>query len=211
MRRVAFWTLIVALAAVWAVAASAQSGDETRRPVSDEVALQALSEAIRFAEATYETDEGETQGVAYAWGGRMSVDAFLDAVASGKRPGAEAGVDASGIVVQAYLAADPSLSFVTEWGGERRSVKDATSATLYRFNIEPVPVDAMRPGDLIFFRGEAGEVSGVAVFERRVGPNVHFIVASAGQGRVVRTFLNVNNDYWTNRFLGAGRLLENAR
>ena len=36
---------------------------------------------------------------------------------------------------------------------------------------------------------------------------MHYIVASANAGRVIKTFNNVNNDYWRTRFLAAGQLL----
>ena len=176
-------------------------------PVNDETAARALEEALRYATVTYETGGGTQQGVAYLWGGRMSVEAFLGAVAEGKRPGAEAGVDASGLVVNAYRAADPGLRFRTVAGGTERYAADATSRTLYEWNVEFVPYTSLRPGDLIFFQDERGEVTGVAIFERLEGPNVHFVVASANAGKVIRTFANVNNEYWKTRVKATGRLL----
>lgn len=191
--------------------AGAQGFELAAEPVSDAVAARALAEAERYAIVTYRY-RGETMtGVAYKWGGRLSVDEYLAAVAQGAEPGRDVGVDASAVVVNAYLAADPDHRFVVEAGGGRRLVADVTSADLYRWNIRPVATDELRPGDLIFFQDERGNVSGVAVFERREGPNVHFIVASAGQGKVVRTFLNVNNTYWNTRVKGAGRLLAFSR
>lgn len=140
----------------------------------------------------------------------MSVDAFLEAVAAGKEPGVEAGADASAVVVHAYRAADPAIRFAARSGEAVRYLLDADSRTLYDFNVRFVPVEELRPGDLIFFSGEGGGVAGVGVFERREGPLVHFVVASASAGRVIRTFLNVNNEYWRTRFLAAGQLLRMA-
>ncbi len=192
-----------------ALAAPAAEGNASgRAPVADGVARRALEEALRFADVIYQWEGRAEQGVAYLWGGRMSVDEYLQAVAEGKRPGVEAGVDASGLVVQAYRAADPAIRFVVESGGGEQRVRDVSSGALYRWNVRTVPVDELRPGDLIFFQNSSGQVSGVAIFERREGPNVHFVVASANSGKVIRTFLNVNNEYWKTRVLGAGQLLE---
>ena len=179
--------------------------------VSAELAKRALAEAQRFVEVTYESGGDPQQGVAYLFGGRMSVDEYLNAVATGKAPGVEAGADASAVVVQAYLGADPGFRFMSRSGGERRLNRDATSSTLYQWNVRIVPVDQLRPGDLIFFKNANGQVAGVGIFERREGPNVHYIVASSNAGKVIRTFNNVNNEYWKTRFLAAGQMLRFSR
>lgn len=186
------------------------AGVHAAEPVSAETALQALREALRYADVTYEVDGTVEQGVAYRWGGRMSVDEYLQAVREGKRPGIDAGVDASALVVNAYRAADPGHRFRIVSGGAERLVADATSGVLYEWNVELVPYTSLRPGDLIFFQNEQGQVSGVAVFERLDGPNVHFVVASASSNKVIRTFANVNNAYWNTRVKATGRLLEMA-
>lgn len=201
--------LLVVMLAGGALAAEVGSSDaDGAAVVPAAVAQRALTEALRFAEVTYEAGGVSRQGVAYLLGGRIGVDRYLEAVAQGKVPGVDVGVDASGLVVQAYLAADPALRFRTgdgAWG------RDASSSSLYRWNVRIVPLDELRPGDLIFFQNEEGRVSGVGIFERREGPNVYYLVASAAQGRVIRTFNNVGNDYWKSRFLAAGQLLDAAR
>lgn len=205
-----------AMAAPWFVLAllAPLAAAYAQEPFADvvpaDVARRALEEAMRYADVTYEFRGERRQGVAYLWGGRMSVAAFVEAVRSGKEPGVEAGADASAVVVNAYRAADPTLRFAAAAGGTLRLVADADSRTLYEHNVRHVPLEALRPGDLIFFSGSDGQVAGVGIFERRDGPNVHFIVASASAGRVIRTFLNVNNEYWRTRFLAAGQLLRMA-
>lgn len=179
--------------------------------VSDEVAARALAEAARYVDVTYQAAGERMQGVAYKWGGRSSVDEYLAAVAEGAVPGRDVGADASAVVVNAYRAASPGHRFTVVWSGQSRSVVDATSADLYRWNVRRIEVEALRPGDLLFFHDGSGNVSGVSIFERREGPNVHFIVASANSGKVIRTFLNVNNEYWRSRFLAAGQLLASAQ
>lgn len=201
--------LLIALLAGGAMAAEvAGPGAGEEAVVPADLARRALAEALRFAEVTYEAGGVARQGVAYLLGGRISVDQYLTAVAQGKAPGVEVGVDASGLVVQAYLAADPAFRFRA---GDGSLVRDASSTSLYRWNVRLVPVDQLRPGDLIFFRNDEGRVAGVGIFERREGPNVHYLVASANAGRVIRTFNNVNNEYWKTRFLAAGQLLESSR
>lgn len=193
------------------VAHSAALAQEPRGSVvSADVAKRALEEALRYTDVRYEFQGERRQGVAYLWGGRMSVDAFLGAVQSGKEPGVEAGADASAVVVNAYRAADPSLRFAVAPGGAAALAQDATSRSLYEFNVQLIPIEQLRPGDLLFFSGSDGRVAGVGIFERRQGPNVHFIVASASAGKVIRTFLNINNEYWQTRFLAAGQLLRMA-
>lgn len=207
--RAAWTVLIVAALMTGALAADASgaAGVDGRSVVPAELAQAALAEALRFADVTYEHEGIERQGVAYLLGGRISVERYVDAIAQGKAPGVDVGIDASGLVVQAYLAADPAFRFVSRPGGESLLVRDASSTALYQWNVRTVPVEQLRPGDLIFFQNEGGRVAGVGIFERREGPNVHYIVASANAGRVIKTFNNVNNDYWRTRFLAAGQLL----
>ncbi len=214
LRALYTWIALMALVAIAALPAGAQQKSPSlavAKTVSDAVARAALAQAARFADVTYEFQGSQEKGVAYKWGGRSTVDEYLRSVSAGAVPGEDIGADASAVVVNAYLAADPQHRFTVSWEGRTRLAGDATSADLYRWNVEIVPYEEMRPGDLIFFQNGAGQVSGVAMFERRNGPNVHFIVASAGQGRVIRTFLNVNNAYWNTRVKAAGRLLANHR
>lgn len=177
--------------------------------VSDQTAARAMAAAARYADVRYTVDGNEREGVAYKWGGRMSVEEYLAAVAAGARPAIDAGVDASAVAVNAYLAADPELRFVSGTEGRTRRLGDATSRTLYKWNVTEVPVSRLRPGDLIFFKGTSGGVAGVGVFEKKEGPNVYFVVASQTAKKVIHTFLNVNHAYWQSRFLAAGQLLQN--
>ena len=47
----------------------------------------------------------------------------------------------------------------------------------------------------------------MAIYERTVGRNIRFVVASASAGKVVQTGANLDGEYWATRFAGAGRLL----
>lgn len=210
VKSVVAWTvlLVVCMAGPALAAETAGVGDPGGASVVPaELAQQALEQALRFTDVTYEVDGVTQQGVAYLLGGRLSVDEYLAAVAGGKVPGVDVGVDASGVVVQAYRAADPAFRFLSRSGGGSRLVRDASSVALYEWNVRTIPVEQLRPGDLIFFKNASGRVAGVGIFERREGPNVYYIVASANSGKVIRTFNNVNNDYWKTRFLAAGQML----
>lgn len=211
--RVSFTLLVaIGLVAALGLTAAAQEGTgASSTAVSETVARSALAQAERYADVTYEYRGTQEKGVAYKWGGRSSVDEYLAAVSDGAVPGKEVGADASAVVVNAYRSVDPGHRFAVSWGGGKRLATDATSADLYRWNVQPIPFEQMRPGDLIFFQDEGGDVTGVAIYQRRSGPNVHFIVASPGRGRVIRTFLNVNNSYWNTKVKAAGRLLAGPR
>ena len=146
-----------------ALAAPAAEGNASgRAPVADGVARRALEEALRFADVIYQWEGRAEQGVAYLWGGRMSVDEYLQAVAEGKRPGVEAGVDASGLVVQAYRAADPAIRFVVESGGGEQRVRD--TAGLLCWNVRPCPWiccgPAIYPSRTAAGRSPGGHLSG---------------------------------------------------
>lgn len=186
--------------------ASAREAQTLEAVVSAETAGNALAEAFRFVDATYRVGDEERRGVAYLWGGRMSVDSYLQAMAQGAVPGVDAGVDASGVVTKAYLSADPGLRFR---GAGGRWYADATSRSLFEHGVRMVSVFELRPGDLIFFQGDDGQVTGVAIFEKMEGPNVHFIVASSRAGRVIRTFYNTQGEYWQKVFKAAGQLRVN--
>jgi len=176
--------------------------------VSDDIAAAALAYAKRYVNTEYEVAGELERGVAYMWGGRMSVEDYLAAIEAGATPGDDAGVDASAVVVRSYLAAQPGLRFETAGG---QLIADATSSTLYHYNVEFISVEQLRPGDLIFFGTGPNHVTGVALFDRREGPNVHFIIASPRAGKVIQTFYNVNNETWNNQFVAAGRLIQKLR
>lgn len=175
--------------------------------VEADIARGALEYALRYVDVEYETGGSAHRGVAYMWGGRMSVDDFVRAVESGAKPGIDAGVDASAVIVRSYGAMIPDIRFLASDNPDGTRIKDATSATLFQYNIQQVSPEQLRPGDLIFFKDGSDNVSGVALFEQRQGPNVYFIVASARAGKVIRTFYNVNNESWKTQFKAAGRLL----
>lgn len=190
--------LLLALAGAGALA-------ESWVPLTPEEGERFLQEALRYATVEWQAGETVQVGMPYVWGGRTPLDAFVVAVATGEVP-AGGGVDASGLVVGAARAIDPNFRFRSQQGGAWVAVADINSSALYRWGVEPVTLEELRPGDLIFF-GSNGTVDGVAIYERTVGRSIRFVVASAGQGRVVRTGADLDGEYWKTRFIGAGRLL----
>lgn len=143
--------------------------------------------------------------VAYLYGGRLSVEAYLAALADGKVPGEEIGADASAVVVNAYRHVIPNIRFFFD-ETQKALVTDATSGLIANYNSVLISRDQLVPGDLIFFKDAFGNISGVAIFSEFKGDVVHFVTASASRGKVVRTNAYVNGDFWTSSFAGFGRL-----
>lgn len=143
--------------------------------------------------------------VAYLYGGRQSVEAYLDGLAKGKTPGEDIGVDASGLIVNAYRHVIPNIRFYFDQS-QTTTVADATSSLLYNFNCKPITQTELQPGDLIFFQNAAGNITGVAVFSHISGDVIHFITASVNAGKVVLTNALLSGNYWKTNFAGFGRL-----
>lgn len=167
-------------------------------PVSEEQALAALTEALRYAEA----------GVPFKLGGRITVDEYLALRDQDPEKAASGGIDASGLVCNAYRAAIPNLKFFGGPPGQAGLAAYVTSRTLYRYNVSPVTLEAMRPGDLLFFKSpQSGDITGVAIVAARAGKVVRVVVASASRGKVVETGINTEGTYWATQVAGLGRLL----
>lgn len=177
-----------------------------RRPLTEEEGRQVAEAALAFAQVTYTIGDETFQGVPYRWGGRVSVNEFLQRVAGGDGI-EELGVDASGVAVEALRAASPGVRFLAAPPETPVFWSDATSAVLYQFNVVPVDPAELRAGDLLFFRSADGGVGGVAVVTGKAGTRVDFVVASSRQGRVVHTFARTDGEYWRNQILGGGRFL----
>lgn len=174
-------------------------------PLSPAEGEAVLAEAVRFATVTWQVGDEVFTGVPYSWGGRTDIGKFLTAVEQGANPD-QAGVDASGLVIAAFQSLSPELRFRIPSGDGFTLSLNINSSLLYQYNVVPVAVEELLPGDLIFF-GSGGRIDGVGIYERTVGRHVRFIVASANSGKVVSTSANLDGEYWATRFAGAGRLL----
>lgn len=196
---------VVALASVLLVLAAAAQAE--RRPLTPDEGDRVARAALRFAHVEYFDGDATVEGVPYLWGGRLTVEEFLDRLAGGESP-RTLGTDASGVAVAALRALDADLRFAGAPDGQPAWLPDATSAILYRWNVTHVSTDDVQPGDLIFFRGETGDgISGVGIVTGSRDGRVEFVVASAREGRVVHTFLRTAGDYWQTRVAAIGRFL----
>lgn len=74
-----------------------------------------------------------------------------------------------------------------------------TVAKLRRF-AKPIPINYLRPGDLIFFNIEGQRVSHVGIYVR---PDT--FIHAPKRGRTV-SIANLNSPYWQRRIVSAGRL-----
>ncbi len=144
--------------------------------------------------------------VAYLFGGRYTIDEYLEAIGDGKEAGIEVGVDSSAVVLNSYRSAIPGILFRIDETGSRLA-RDISSSALYHYNTRHISLDQVRPGDLIFFKNSAGAITGVGIYSHTKGNNVvHFIVASANSGKVVLTNVVIGGNYWETRVAGFGRL-----
>ncbi len=143
--------------------------------------------------------------VAYQYGGRLTVEEYKNALAEGKEPGQDIGVDSSAVVLNAYRSILPDIRFWTN-AHQNRTYSDVSSSTLYHWNRKPLAKHQLVPGDLVFFKTTGGNIMGVGLFSHFQGNVIHFIVASANAGQVVLTNVDTNGSYWHNHFAGFGRL-----
>lgn len=99
----------------------------------------------------------------------------------------EIGFDCSGLVVYSYGQA-----------GVRGLPR---SASALERRAEPVDLEALQPGDLLFFRLSGKKTSHVAIYDG----DGHFIHAPSSGGKVER--VDFDHVYWGPRIRRAGRLL----
>ncbi|NLA58895.1 MAG: C40 family peptidase [Firmicutes bacterium] len=203
-RKGSLWVLTVLLLSIgcltlWPAAAMA---------FSDAEAEEALAKAMEYATVEYWLEGELHQGVAYLYGGQDTVSEYLAKLEQGAEPGIAAGIDASGLVINAYRAVYPELELISMAGSREVRVKDASSETLYLWNVRPLTIDELRPGDLVFFRSSGRSINGVALYAGRRGDLVQIVTASQGRGKVVLTTVRIGGDYWNESFAGAGRLIK---
>lgn len=153
-----------------------------------EESQQALQVARQYVNAVYQYNGEEHKGVAYLLGGQDTLDEYLAKVSQGTEPGKEAGTDASDLAISVYRVVYPDLRFIFRTkSGKEVAVKDVSSETLYRYNIEPVAVDQLRPDDLVFFKSPGGRISSIALRAGRTGNSLRIIVGSYSASRVIET------------------------
>ena len=195
---------VAALVAVLVVSTSgAASAAEAGavQTVSAQVALAALEQALRYVEA----------GVPYQLGGKITLEEYLALKEADPEAAATRGVDASGVVVNAYRAVLPDLQLLAGPPEQGRKATYVTSDALFRYNTVPVPLEQAQPGDLVFFRSAGGDsIGGVGIVSTISGRIVRVVVASASRGRVVEIGIDTQGDYWARNVAGLGRLIYHA-
>ena len=175
---------------------------------SDSEARQALEAAMEYVTLEYHIGGELRQGVAYRFGGQDTISSYTGKIAQGAEPGKEAGIDASGLVVNAYRSVYPGLRFVQVGDLGEMIVNDASSMTLYMWNVRPLAPEELKPGDLVFFGTEGSGINGVALYADQQDHLMQIVTASQSQGKVVVTRVRVGGDYWNRSFAGAGRLIK---
>lgn len=187
--------LVAASLLTWPAAVPAQ---QSAAPVSEERALAAVQEALKYAQA----------GVPYRSGGKITLQEYLALKEQNPEAAATAGIDASGLVVNAFRAVLPDLVLFSGPPEQGRRATYVTSLALFRYNTVPVPLEQVRPGDLVFFRSPEGDaIVGVGIVSAVRGPVVRVVVASASRGRVADVGIDTRGEYWARNVAGVGRLV----
>lgn len=204
VRRTAIAFIFVAMFVTFANSAVLAEEDV----ITEAAGLAVARRALAYATVTYVVEGEERQGVPFLLGGRTRLTQFEDLVAGGDLADdalQNVGIDASGVVVAVLKDLDPNVRFAASTGDDPVLWADATSSLLAQYNIVRLPAAELRAGDLLFF-GSVDSVTGVAIITGRTGARIDFVVASAGQGRVIHTFARTDGEYWQNNIVGGGRL-----
>lgn len=189
MRRQIALVLLIALLGLGVLPAAA--ADYVQKTVTPEEARAACQVALEYAK----------HGVYYKLGGQVTLEEFL------ANPTPDKGIDASGLVVNVYRSVLGDIRFAAGGGEKPVLVADVASSHLFNWNTLAISMAQIQPGDLLFFKNNAGQISGVGIFVRQQGDLVYFVIPSSSRGRVIETFYNIRNQYWQNNFAGAGRLV----
>lgn len=112
--------------------------------------------------------------------------------------------DSSGIITWSYRQALGELRL--RYGS--LVVHDLPHRDIYRWNFERLPLEALRPGDLVYITNGTAEVTHGAMFVRWVEPYslMEFLDASTTQQKVVIQAWPVDEEVRGQRFVAAGRL-----
>lgn len=208
VRRYLAFALALGLAAPAAAQAPTPHPPDGAMAVTEAQALQALEQGVQYALFRYEVGGEERTGVPYREGGKVTLEEFARVVRDEPARVEQVGIDASGLVINAYRAVIPAIRFFTGPTGLEGLARVVNSRTLFAFNSRPVSLEQARPGDLLFFRSpRTGEITGVAMLAERQPGVVRVVVASASRGRVAQVSIRTDGEYWRSRVAGLGRLL----
>lgn len=113
--------------------------------------------------------------------------------------------DSSGIITYAYRQVIPDLRFRTsEWD----ATYDAPHRLIYDWNVMPLALEDLQPGDLVYITGGSDIVTHGAFFVEWVEPYevMRFLDTSSFIGEIGYQEWPVNEEKRGQRFVGAGRL-----
>ena len=113
--------------------------------------------------------------------------------------------DSSGIITHAYRQVIPDLRFRTsEWD----ATYDAPHRNIYYWNIQPLPLEELQPGDLVYITDGSDLVTHGAFFVEWVEPYrvMRFLDASSFIGEVGYQEWPVDEAKRGQHFVGGGRL-----
>lgn len=116
-----------------------------------------------------------------------------------------ASFDSSGIITHAYRQIIPDLRFRTsEWD----ATYDAPHRVIYYWNIDPLPLEELQPGDLVYITDGTDLVTHGAFFVDWIEPYevMRFLDASGFHGEVGIQEWPVNEVKRGQWFVGAGRV-----
>lgn len=112
--------------------------------------------------------------------------------------------DSSGIITYAYRRVIPNVRFRIG----SLTATDASHADIYRWGFHPLPLEDIRPGDLVYITDGSADVTHGAMFVRWVEPYtlMEFLDASTRLGEIVIQEWPVDEEVRGQRFVAAGRL-----
>lgn len=148
-----------------------------------------IQRTVTVEEAAAALDAGMTKlGCPYVWGAR-GPDEF----------------DSSGIIVWAYRQVIPELRFLAS---HRRVFTDTDHANLYERNLEILPLEQLRPGDIVYLTDGSAPVTHGAMFVRWIQPYevMEFLDASTRLGEVLVQEWPVHDTVRGQWFVAGGRL-----
>lgn len=112
--------------------------------------------------------------------------------------------DCSGLIVWSYKQVYPNLKLRIV----NRLVEDANINEIYKYNVEPVLVDNLIGGEIIFITDSESKVTHGALFIRRIdSDNIEIVHASSKAGKVVIEPWPLERKVRDQWFVGAGRLM----
>ena len=113
--------------------------------------------------------------------------------------------DSSSLILHAYRQVIPTMLLRTS---QRDADVDAPHSLIYAWNLQPLPLRDLKPGDLVYITDGTQPVTHGAMFVPWLKPyrRLEFLHASTRLGRVVQGAWPVDEEVRGQTFVAAGRL-----